>query len=57
MAANTNKLVNINANRFKVEKNNRLAFFKFGKEEAETNRKHERELAELHNGHNGNYLH
>ena len=49
-----NKLVDLNAKRLKVEKEDRLALLKFREEEAEADWKDERELAELYVGHNRN---
>ena len=43
--ASINKLVDINAKRLKIEKDDILALLKFRREEAEANRKHEREFA------------
>ena len=43
MTASINKLVDINAKRLKVEKDDRLALLKFRKEEPEENWKHEKE--------------
>ena len=43
MTASINKLVDINAKRLKVEKDDRLALLKFRKVEPEENWKHEKE--------------
>ena len=46
LAAGVNKLADVNAKRLKVEEKDRLAL-KFRREEAEKNRKHEKEIAEV----------
>ena len=48
LASGVNKLADVNAKRMKIEEKDRLALLNFRREEAERNRQHEKEMAEMY---------